>query len=42
MEANATADDPWSHKYVSETNAPGFGGCCLDTWTKGESISYVA
>ena len=42
MEANATAEDPWSHKYVNETNAPGFGGYCLKSWTKGEEISYTA
>lgn len=42
MEANATAEDPWSHKYANEVNAPGFGAYCLDSWTKGESISYVA
>ena len=42
MEANATADDPWSHKYVNETNAPGFGAYCLKSWTKNEQISYTA
>jgi len=42
MEANATAEDPWSHDYVNNTNAPGFGAYCLDTWTKTEEISYVA
>jgi peptide/nickel transport system substrate-binding protein len=42
MEANATAEDPWSHAYANEVNAPGFGAYCLDTWTKGESISYTS
>jgi peptide/nickel transport system substrate-binding protein len=42
MEANATAEDPWSHDYVNNVNAPGFGAYCLDTWTKGEEISYTA
>ncbi|MFN0116475.1 MAG: ABC transporter substrate-binding protein [Paracoccaceae bacterium] len=42
MEANATAEDPWSHNYANEVNAPGFGGYCLNKWTKGESISYTA
>ncbi len=30
MEANATEDDPWSHDYVNNTDAPGFGGYCLE------------
>jgi peptide/nickel transport system substrate-binding protein len=42
MEANATEADPWSHDYVNNTNAPGFGAYCLDTWTKNEEISYAA
>ena len=42
MEANATAEDPWSHDYVNNVNAPGFGPYCLDSWTKTEEISYVA
>ena len=42
MEANKTEADPWSHDYVNNTNAPGFGGYCLASWTKNEEISYVA
>ncbi len=42
MEANKTEADPWSHDYVNNTNAPGFGAYCLDAWTKNEQISYVA
>jgi peptide/nickel transport system substrate-binding protein len=42
MEKNATPDDPWSHKFANETDAPGFGAYCLDKWTKGEEISYTA
>ena len=42
MEANATAEDPWSHDYVNNVGAPGFGGYCLSSWTKNEEISYVA
>ncbi len=42
MEANKTEADPWSHEYVNNTNAPGFGGYCLASWTKNEEISYVA
>lgn len=40
MEANATAEDPWSHDYVNNTNAPGFGGYCLESWAKNEQITY--
>ncbi len=42
MEANATEADPWSHDYVNNVGAPGFGAYCLDTWVKGEEISYTA
>jgi peptide/nickel transport system substrate-binding protein len=42
MEANATSDDPWSHNYVNNTNAPGFGAYCLESWSKGQEITYRA
>ena len=42
MEANATEADPWSHDYVNNTGAPGFGAYCLESWTKNEEISYTA
>jgi peptide/nickel transport system substrate-binding protein len=42
MEANATEADPWSHDYVNNTNAPGFGGYCLESWAKNEQITYSA
>lgn len=42
MEANATAEDPWSHDYVNNTNAPGFGGYCLESWAKNEQITYTS
>ncbi|HEY4926507.1 MAG TPA: ABC transporter substrate-binding protein [Roseiarcus sp.] len=42
MEAHATAQDPWSHDYGNTVNAPGFGSYCLDSWQKGQSISYKA
>lgn len=42
MEANATAADPWSHDYVNNTGAPGFGGYCLESWAKNEQITYSA
>lgn len=42
MEANATEADPWSHDFVNNTNAPGFGGYCLESWAKNEQITYSA
>lgn len=42
MEAHATESDPWSHDYVNNTNAPGFGAYCLDSWTKNEAVTYRA
>ena len=42
MEANATEADPWSHDYVNNVNAPGFGGYCLENWAKDEQITYAA
>lgn len=42
MEANRTEADPWSHDYVNNTNAPGFGAYCLASWKKNEEISYTA
>jgi peptide/nickel transport system substrate-binding protein len=42
MEANSTESDPWSHDYVNNTNAPGFGAYCLTGWKKNEEISYTA
>jgi peptide/nickel transport system substrate-binding protein len=42
MEANATADDPWSHKYNDNVNAPGFGAWCLDRWEKDKEFAVSA
>lgn len=42
MKGNATEADPWSHDYVNNVGAPGFGAYCLNSWTKNEEISYVA
>ncbi len=42
MEANKTDADPWSHDYVNNANAPGFGAYCLASWKKNEEISYAA
>lgn len=42
MEANATVDDPWSHKFTDLVDAPGFGPYCLDTWKKGDVFTVRA
>lgn len=42
MEAHATTADPWSHNYVNNENAPGFGPYCLDSWKKNQEVSYKA
>jgi len=42
MEAHATADDKWSHNYVNNENAPGFGPYCLDSWKKNQEVTYKA
>ncbi len=42
MEANATAEDKWSHTYNNNVNAPGFGPWCLDEWRKGEEMRLRA
>lgn len=42
MEAHKTDADPWSHEYVNNTNAPGFGAYCLESWKKNEEITYKA
>ena len=42
MEANATEEDPWSHTYNNNVNAPGFGPWCLDSWDKGAGFNVVA
>jgi peptide/nickel transport system substrate-binding protein len=42
MQAHATEADPWSHDFVNNEGAPGFGAYCLESWTKNEEITYVA
>ena len=42
MEANATEEDPWSHTYANNVNAPGFGPWCLDDWDKGAGFNVTA
>ncbi len=38
MEEHATDDDPWSHNYNNNVDAPGFGPWCLTEWRKGEEF----
>ena len=42
MEANATADDPWSHNYTNGVNGPGFGPWCVAEWKKEDTIVLAA
>jgi peptide/nickel transport system substrate-binding protein len=42
MEANATPDDPWSHRYVNTTNGPSFGPWCVEEWRKDEVFAVRA
>ena len=42
MEKNATADDPWSHKYADNVNVASFGPYCLDKWEKDKEFTVVA
>jgi peptide/nickel transport system substrate-binding protein len=38
MKAHATAEDPWSHDYTNNVNAPSFGPYCLESWKKDEEF----
>lgn len=42
MEEHKTDADPWSHNYVNNENAPGFGAYCLESWKKNQEITYKA
>ncbi len=42
MEKNATPDDPWSHEYANNVNAPSFGPYCIKTWTKDSEMVLEA
>ncbi len=42
MEANATADDPWSHEYANNVDLPSFGPYCLDEWKKDSQFVVTA
>ena len=38
MKAHATTQDPWSHAWATDNNAPSFGPYCLQKWTKGSDF----
>lgn len=42
MEAEATADDPWSHEFVNNRGMASFGPYCVDSWTKDDEIVLTA
>lgn len=42
MEANATPDDPWSHEYANNVNAPSFGSYCVKSWEKNAEMVLEA
>lgn len=42
MEKHATPEDPWSHDYANNENAPSFGAYCLDTWKKNSEFTVKA
>lgn len=42
MKENATAADPWSHKYNDTRDSPGFGPYCLEKWSKGREMTFTA
>jgi peptide/nickel transport system substrate-binding protein len=38
MLKNATPDDPWSHAYTNNVNAPSFGAWVLENWRKEQEF----
>ena len=42
VKLHATAHDPWSHDYVNNVTAPGFGPYCLERWSKGNEFVLTA
>jgi peptide/nickel transport system substrate-binding protein len=42
MLANATEDDPWSHKYLDNVDSPSFTAYCLSEWKTGEEFIVEA
>lgn len=42
MEAEATAEDPWSHEFVNNRGMASFGPYCVESWTKDDEIVLTA
>lgn len=42
MEENATPEDPWSHEYSNNVNAPSFGPYCIKSWEKNSEMVLEA
>lgn len=42
MMKHATDADPWSHDYVNNVNAPGFGAYCVEKWAKSDQMVFKA
>jgi peptide/nickel transport system substrate-binding protein len=42
MEEHATDDDPWSHEYANNENAPSFGPYCIERWEKEQEFIVTA
>jgi len=42
MEANATPEDPWSHEYANNVNAPSFSPYCIKSWEKNSEMVLEA
>ena len=38
MKKHATTEDPWSHDYTNNVNAPSFGPWCVESWKKEEEF----
>jgi peptide/nickel transport system substrate-binding protein len=38
MLLHATVNDPWSHEYVNNVSAPGFGPYCVERWIKNNEF----
>ena len=42
MEEHATEEDPWSHEYANNVNAPSFGPYCVERWEKDSEFVVQA
>ena len=38
MKKHATAEDPWSHEFTNNVNAPSFAAWCVESWKKEEEF----